>query len=87
MLIPEKKKLKKRKSIVEHPFGTIKRHMDGTYFLLKGKEKAAAETALFFLIYNLKRATKILGTKGIIEKMRAIFLFFLIKTKKIEKYA
>lgn len=64
--IPDKKKLKLRKSIVEHPFGTIKRWNDGSYLLLKGKVKAGADLALSFLGYNLKRAINILGVKEIL---------------------
>lgn len=64
--IPDKKKLKLRKSIVEHPFGTVKRWNDGSYLLLKGKVKAGADLALSFLGYNLKRAINILGVKEIL---------------------
>ncbi len=32
-----------RKSIVEHPFGTLKHTMGHRYFLMKGKEKVTAE--------------------------------------------
>lgn len=32
----EPEKVKLRKTIAEHPFGTIKRHMDQGYFLMKG---------------------------------------------------
>ncbi len=38
----EKKKLiARRKEIVEHPFGTLKRSLVYTHFLLKGVEKVA----------------------------------------------
>lgn len=57
----DKDLLFKRKMIVEHPFGTIKRSMDSSYCLLKGKEKVTAEFALTFLAYNLKRVINILG--------------------------
>ena len=39
----------------EHPFGTIKRAMGVTYFLLKGKRMVAGEFALWCLAYNLVR--------------------------------
>ena len=64
--VPDKEKLKLRKSIVEHPFGTVKRWNDGSYLLLKGKVKAGADLALSFLGYNLKRAINMLGVKEIL---------------------
>jgi len=50
-----------RKSIVEHPFGTIKRSMDAAYCLTKGTEKVRGEFSLTFLAYNIKRVINILG--------------------------
>ena len=54
-----------RKLIVEHPFGTIKRAMDGAYCLTKGPANAAGEFSLTFLAYNIKRAIGILGCAGL----------------------
>jgi transposase len=59
--------VKERKSIVEHPFGTIKRAMDAGYCLCKGKKKASGEFALVFLAYNMKRVINILGTKTLLK--------------------
>jgi transposase len=53
--------VKKRKGMAEHPFGTIKRGMDGGYCLTKGLEKVRGEFALTFLAYNIKRVINILG--------------------------
>lgn len=47
--------MKKRKAMVEHPFGTIKRIINRGYFLLRGLKKVSAEFALAALAYNLKR--------------------------------
>jgi hypothetical protein len=55
-----KKLIAKRKEIVEHPFGTMKRTMGYTYFLLKGLEKVRAEFSFICFIYNLKRVFNIL---------------------------
>ena len=60
---------KQRKSLCEHPFGTVKRAMDGGYCLTKGKRKVTGEFALIFLAYNLKRVVSILGTRKLIEAM------------------
>lgn len=46
--VPDKYKLKLRNTIVEHPFGTIKRWCDGSYLLLKGSLKATADLSLSF---------------------------------------
>ena len=50
---PEKMKL--RKQLCEHPFGTIKRFFGYTYFLMKGLVKVRCEWSLMTLAYNLKR--------------------------------
>ena len=39
-----------------HPFGTIKRSMGYTQFILNGLEKVRTEWSLITLSYNLKRA-------------------------------
>lgn len=60
--------MKLRRSTVEHPFGTIKHYLGGR-FLLRGRFKAATETALAVLGYNLGRATKLLGRSELIERL------------------
>jgi transposase len=55
-----------RSSLVEHPFGTLKRGMNQGYFLLKGLEKVKAEFSLSALAYNLKRVFNILGVEKLI---------------------
>jgi hypothetical protein len=52
-LHPEKMRL--RKQLCEHPFGTIKRWFGYDHFLLKGLEKVRAEWNLITLAYNWKR--------------------------------
>lgn len=68
---PNQRKLRLRNQIVEHPYGTVKRWNDGYYLLVKGRVKAAAELALSFLGYNLKRAINILGTPRLLELLNA----------------
>ena len=48
-------KFKLRKTLAEHPFGTIKRYFGYTHFLLKGLAKVQCEWSLTTLAYNLKR--------------------------------
>ena len=65
----DKSIVRQRKSIVEHPFGTIKRGMDAGYCLTKGLRTVAGEFSLAFLAYNIKRAITILGCRKLIEMM------------------
>lgn len=48
-------KLKKRKSVAEHPFGTMKYSMGQIPLLLRGKGKVQIEMTLHAIGYNLKR--------------------------------
>jgi transposase len=56
---PEKFKL--RKTLAEHPFGTIKRWFGYTHFLLKGLPKVQGEWSLTTLVYNLKRVLNLVS--------------------------
>lgn len=50
-----------RKSMVEHPFGTIKCRINHGRFLTKGKINVQTEFALAVIAYNIKRVFSILG--------------------------
>jgi len=50
-----KEKIRERKTVVEHPFGTIKMLMGKFNFLLKGEAKAQTEFDYYTASYNLKR--------------------------------
>lgn len=63
--------MRERKKLCEHPYGTIKRAMGVSYFLLKGKKKVAIETGLAVLAYNLKRVINILGVERMIASLSA----------------
>ncbi len=54
-------KLKLRKELCEHPFGTIKRFFGYTYFLVKGLVKVRAEWSLMTLAYNVKRVLNLVS--------------------------
>ena len=56
---PEKFKL--RKTLAEHPFGTIKRWFGYTHFLLRGLPKVQCEWSLTTLAYNLKRVLNLVS--------------------------
>ena len=68
---PNQHRLRIRNQVVEHPYGTVKRWNDGYFLLLKGRVKAAAEMALTFLGYNMKRAINAVGIKQLLEVIRA----------------
>ena len=59
-----------RKTLSEHPFGTIKRWMDQGYFLMRGLQKVSAEVSLSVLAYNMKRAFSILGVSTLIQALK-----------------
>ena len=66
---PDRDKLDNRKCLSEHPFGTIKRYMNGDHFLLKGKIKVKAEICLTALGYNFKRLISIFSTKTLMTAL------------------
>jgi transposase len=57
----------RRKQLVEHPFGTIKRAFGFSYFLTRGTESVRTESLLHFLAYNMKRVINIIGTEKLME--------------------
>jgi transposase len=59
-----------RKSLVEHPIGTMKWMMGYPRFLLRGSLKAKAELALTVLGYNLKRLINILAVPQLLATLR-----------------
>lgn len=56
-----KRILKKRGSIVEHPFGTIKQHLGWTHFLVRGTQRVSGENALIMFSYNFRRLLNLIG--------------------------
>lgn len=64
--------LQQRKSIVEHPFGTLKHTMGHGYFLLRGKRKVSAEMSMSVMTYNMKRVMNIFGITTLITILKNI---------------
>ncbi|WP_243135269.1 MULTISPECIES: transposase [Blautia] len=71
LLKPNREKMSQRMCLSEHPFGTIKRAMGATHFLLRGLWKVVGEFALFCLGYNPERAQNLLGFGKMMELMAA----------------
>ena len=65
----EPDKVKQRKLIVEHPFGTIKRSMEQGYFLTRRLCNVRAEMSLTMLAYNMKR---VMGLMSIEQLLAAL---------------
>lgn len=82
--------VKKRKELVEHPFGTMKHWMDQGYFLMRGFEKVTAEMSLTALCYNIKRLLNIFDVKQLIANLPQLannlkkYLFLTLKSKYFE---
>jgi transposase len=66
---------RQRQQIIEHQFGTIKRHCHFDYTLTQGKEKVLGEVYLMFTCYNLKRIMSIFG----FDLLMSIIRDFLLK--------
>jgi transposase len=58
--------MRRRKAIIEHCFGTIKRSFGYDYFLCRGKRAVSTEVNLTVLAYNLKRACNLVGVQNLI---------------------
>jgi transposase len=58
--------MRRRKAIIEHCFGTIKRSLGYDYFLCRGMGNVATEVNLTVLAYNLKRACNLVGVSHLI---------------------
>ncbi len=61
--------MRRRKAIVEHPFGTIKFWGGQRHFLTRGLPGVRAEFSLTALTYNMKRAINILGVRKLVEAL------------------
>ena len=61
---------KRRQAIVEHPFGTMKRHWGYTHTLLKGLQKVNGEMNLIMFCYNFLRTKNILGFEKMMEAIK-----------------
>jgi transposase len=60
---------RRRRDLVEHPFGTIKMWNGREDLLCKGLTMAGAEMGLSFWAYNFKRVLKIVGMERLLEAL------------------
>jgi hypothetical protein len=60
--------LAKRKTLIEHPWGTLKTILAGG-FLVRGLDKVQAEVSLAHFSYNLKRALAVVGMERLLAAL------------------
>jgi len=58
----------RRKELVEHPFGHIKRNLKISAFLMRGREGTLAEMSILATCFNVRRLISILGIAGLLAK-------------------
>jgi hypothetical protein len=63
--------MRRRRATVEHPFGTLKAWMGSTHFLTRTLPRVNTEMSLHVLAYNMKRMLNLVGTKPLIQAIRA----------------
>ena len=63
-------KLRLRRMLVEHPFGTIKRAFNQGYVLLKGLRKVRGEVGFTMLAYNMRRVINIFGIEALLSSVK-----------------
>ena len=65
-----KEKVRLRRMLAEHPFGTMKRAFNQGYLLLKGFRKVKGKVGFTMLAYNMRRVINIFGVGTIINLMK-----------------
>jgi len=78
---------KKRQSIAEHPYGTIKRQW-GFYYIItkKGIKHASADAGLMFVAYNLRRLINIIDRNTLTKFLQELVLLFLRKLISLKPF-
>jgi hypothetical protein len=56
-----------RRSLVEHPFGTMKSRTSSNHFLTKRISSVSTEVSLQILACDMKRAINLVGTRKIMK--------------------
>ena len=58
--------MRRRKALVEHPFGTLKCRAGYRHFLMRGFDKVRGELGLMVLCYNFTQALNIIGLERLV---------------------
>jgi hypothetical protein len=71
----------RRQSIVEHPFGTMKRGWGFDHIITKRTmQRASSDVGFIFIAYNLKRIMNIIGIEQLIALLSKILAKFSLKS-------
>src|SRR6266513_1474780 len=78
---------KKRQSIAEHPYGTIKRQW-GFYYIItkKGIKHASADAGFMFVAYNLRRLMNIIDRTTFTKFLQGLILLFFTNLISLKSY-
>lgn len=78
---------KKRQSIAEHPYGTIKRQW-GFYYIItkKGIKHASADAGFMFVAYNLRRLLNIVDRSKLTEFLQELIFIFFRKLVLLKRF-
>jgi len=82
---------KQRQAIVEHTFGTLKRHRGFNYIITKKyKKRAEADVGLMFTAYNMRRLINLLGAENLgtyLKDLISLFIRYLVNIRlKISRF-
>jgi transposase len=66
------KKIRTRKELCEHPFGTLKRNFGYDHFLLRGLTKVRGEFSLMSMVYNLRRALNLVLFDDLVKGLQVV---------------
>jgi Transposase DDE domain len=76
---------KKRQSIAEHPYGTIKRQWGFCHIITKkGTKRASADAGFMFIAYNLRRMINILDKNVFMKFLQELVFLFLRKKASLK---
>ena len=79
---------KKRQSIAEHPYGTIKRQWGFYYIITKqGIKHASADAGFMFVAYNLRRIMNIIDRNMLTKFLQELVLLIFRKKARIKAIA
>jgi transposase len=78
---------KKRQSIIEHPYGTIKRQWGFNYIMTKkGIKRASADVGFMFTAYNLRRIMNIVERNLLVKFLKELVLLFFVKMMSLNGF-
>jgi hypothetical protein len=78
---------KKRQSIVEHPYGSIKRQWGFDHIITKkGLKRASADAGFIFIAYNLRRLMNIIDKTIFTKFLQALAPSFLLIKVSLQSF-